>query len=160
MFHALLATSPFMFAASHDIIMYQNFEPRQPYAMTNRGLRIDLALTKRGQDTYVAALYCTVPSSFTDSNYLGVVLKRLSVWDDRYARTNIGMLEKGIRPGRKETVYVSQRNINLAESERILRIISATSDSFLLLLCTNCGKCPAHQIQKVYLEVLRLALPD
>lgn len=40
--HGLLATSPSKFAGCHTIFPYDNWDPRPPYSMTNRGLRIDL----------------------------------------------------------------------------------------------------------------------
>lgn len=121
--HGLLATAPSFFADSHNIVSYQDVKPRPPYAMTNRGLRIDLPLTTLEQGTFLAALYCPVPPDYVESSYLGIVLKRLSL-SDRYVRINIDTI-KSIKSmsqlGRIQTLYVPQRSVDLLESERVLQ---------------------------------------
>lgn len=118
--HGLLATAPSFFADCHNIVSYEDVKPRPPYAMTNRGLRIDLPLTTLGRGTFLAALYCPVPPDYVESSYLGIVLKRLSV-SDRYVRINIDTIKSMSQLGRIETVYVPQRSVDLLESARVLQ---------------------------------------
>lgn len=84
----LLATSPSMFAGCHDILAYQDWAPRQPYSMTNRGLRIELPIIRRGEDEYVAALDCPSPPQYEDTSFLAIFLRRLSTVDEQYARVS------------------------------------------------------------------------
>lgn len=56
--------------------------------MTNRGLRIELLLTKRQDDIYVAALDCPAPPDYKDSSFLAIYLRRLAAGDHQYARVN------------------------------------------------------------------------
>ncbi|OTB11211.1 hypothetical protein K445DRAFT_68687, partial [Daldinia sp. EC12] len=48
----LLAADPSYFLNSMDLIPYQDWEPREPYTLTNRGLKIDLHITALGGDKY------------------------------------------------------------------------------------------------------------
>ncbi|KAL4893779.1 heterokaryon incompatibility protein-domain-containing protein [Aspergillus ambiguus] len=117
--HGLLATSPKQFAGCGNIICYRNFMPRQPFLMTNRGLRIELSLTELGSDICLASLYCPVPPVYRVSSYLGIYLKRLSSWDDRYARINAHTLKEVCQSGKMETVYVPQGRAELEEQRLI-----------------------------------------
>ncbi|KAH8676397.1 heterokaryon incompatibility protein-domain-containing protein [Tricladium varicosporioides] len=59
--HGLLADSPSAFRSSHKIMPYEDYEPHRPFQMTNRGLSIELPLSRLSDDTWVAALDCPVP---------------------------------------------------------------------------------------------------
>ena len=104
----LLATSPLKFAGCHNIFPYQDWAPRQPYSMTNRGLRIELPIIRRGVDEYVAALDCPSPPQYGDSSFLAIFLKRLSTVDEQYARTKVGTLAEVHERGPMQTIYVRQ----------------------------------------------------
>lgn len=106
--HGLLAKSPSQFASCHDIVPYEDWEPRRPYTSTNRGLEITLRLTRYKDDVYVAALDCPSPSSYENSTFLGIFLKRLSAVDEQYARTKAGALAEIHQRGSPQTIYVRQ----------------------------------------------------
>ncbi|KAI8229783.1 Vegetative incompatibility protein HET-E-1 [Colletotrichum sp. SAR 10_96] len=101
-YHGLLAKSPLNFEYSNSIVPYQDWEPRPPYSMTNRGLRIDLPLTLRGEELFAAALDCPAPPDFEDSSFLAIYLKRISHSDQQFARELppreelVGSTEKGL----------------------------------------------------------------
>lgn len=111
----LLATTPAHFEDGQDIIAYQHWEPTPPYAMTNRGLRIDLplhSLTRewRGHDI-IALLRCGVSQDIkgqTGYKFLAICLIRLSIFDNRYARRDLGLLLKESVSSRMQTIYVPQ----------------------------------------------------
>ncbi|KAI0597544.1 HET-domain-containing protein [Biscogniauxia sp. FL1348] len=107
----LLASSPSNFLYSNSIIPYQDWEPRSPYAVTNRGLRIDLHLTAReGEDgLFVAALDCPAPPAYEDSTFLAVYLQKLSDKDQQYARVKVGQFAMIRRRGPLQTVYIRQK---------------------------------------------------
>ncbi|BDD63897.1 hypothetical protein MPDQ_003945 [Monascus purpureus] len=128
--HGLLATSPSQFAGCNDILPYQDWEPREPYTMTNRGLQIGLPLIHHDKDIYIAVLDCPSPHSHAYSSFLGIFLQRLSK-ADQYARTKVGMLAEVDDRGQTQTIYVRQ-NILLPEVEgvfpnHILQIVNAPS---------------------------------
>lgn len=105
----LLATSPSMFAGCHDILAYQDWAPRQPYSMTNRGLRIELPIIQRGEDEYVAALDCPSPPRYEDTSFLAIFLRRLSTVDEQYARVKVDRLAEVHERGPMQTIYVRQK---------------------------------------------------
>ncbi|KAF4925699.1 hypothetical protein CGCVW01_v003414 [Colletotrichum viniferum] len=84
--YGLLAKSPQYFKDSHTVVPYQDWEPRAPYSMTNRGLRIDLPLTLVKEGLFAAALDCPAPPNYEDSSFLAIYLKRISYGDQRFAR--------------------------------------------------------------------------
>jgi hypothetical protein len=108
--HGLLATSPSLFAQSHNIIPYQDWEPRPPYSMTNRGLHLSLHLTRRDTKTYIAALDCPAPPDYEDSSFLAIYLKKLSGGDEQYARINVSQLAKVNARGSRQSIFVRQRH--------------------------------------------------
>ncbi|KAI8259463.1 hypothetical protein K4K53_003295 [Colletotrichum sp. SAR 10_77] len=98
-YHGLLAKSPLNFEYSNSIVPYQDWEPRPPYSMTNRGLRIDLPLTLRGEELFAAALDCPAPPDFEDSSFLAIYLKRISHSDQQFARNFNGIVSsEGVFP--------------------------------------------------------------
>ncbi|GMF71423.1 unnamed protein product [Aspergillus oryzae var. brunneus] len=111
----LLATTPAHFEDSQDIIAYQQWEPTPPYAMTNRGLRIDLPLHdimqgRRGRD-FIALLRCGVSQDIkgqTGYKFLAICLTRLSLFDNRYARRDVGLLSRESVFSSIQTIYVPQ----------------------------------------------------
>lgn len=106
--HGLLATSPSHFAGCHNIFPYQDWAPRQPYSMTNRGLRIELPITRYGTDEYVAVLECPSPPLYRDTSFLAIFLKRLSAVDGQYARIKVDRLAEVHERGLMQTIYVRQ----------------------------------------------------
>ena len=107
--HGLLADSPSKFAGCDDIIPYQDWEPRQPYALTNRGLQISLPLARFDDDVYVAALDCPSPPDYKESSFVGIFLKRLSEVDEQYARAKLGVRATIYQRGTPQTIYIRQR---------------------------------------------------
>ncbi|KAI1803237.1 HET-domain-containing protein [Daldinia bambusicola] len=107
--HGLLAADPSCFLNSIDMIPYQDWEPREPYTLTNRGLKIDLHLTALGKDKYVAALDCPVPPDYKDSTFLAIYLEKLSEHDNQYARIRVGNLASVRTRGHLQTVYIRQK---------------------------------------------------
>ncbi|KAI8958090.1 HET-domain-containing protein [Daldinia sp. FL1419] len=105
----LLAPEPSYFLSSNEIIPYQDWEPREPYTITNRGLKIDLNLTALGDDKYVAALDCPVPPDYQDSTFLAIYLQKLSEHGDQYARIRIEKFASVRTRGPLQTVYVRQK---------------------------------------------------
>lgn len=107
-YHGLLAKSPLSFALSNSVLPYEDWEPRSPYAMTNRGLRIDMHVTLRNDGTYVAALDCPVPPEYKDSTFLAIYLQRLSDTDQQYARIRVGKFGSVRERGKLQTIYIRQ----------------------------------------------------
>ncbi|KAF3059577.1 Vegetative incompatibility protein HET-E-1 [Daldinia childiae] len=105
----LLAADPSYFLNSNTIIPYQDWEPREPYTLTNRGLKIGLHLTALNGDEYVAALDCPVPPDYKDSTFLAIYLQKLSEHNDQYARIRTGKLASVSTRGNLQTVYVPQK---------------------------------------------------
>jgi hypothetical protein len=121
-YHGLLAKSPADFTHSHSVMPYQDWEPRPPYQLTNRGLRIDLPLTIRQEGTntvFIAALDCPAPPDYEDGSFLGIYLKKLSHGDQQYTRIRVGQFAKIRERGRRQTIYVKQNNIVIADIETI-----------------------------------------
>ncbi|KAI1478725.1 HET-domain-containing protein [Daldinia eschscholtzii] len=104
--HSLLAADPSYFLNSIDMIPYQDWEPSEPYTLTNRGLKIDLHLTALGGDQYVAALDCPVPPDYKDSTFLAIYLQKLAEHDNQYARVRAGNFGSVRTRGHLQTVYV------------------------------------------------------
>ncbi|KAI0838524.1 HET-domain-containing protein [Hypoxylon sp. FL0890] len=105
----LLAPEPSYFLHSNTIVPYQDWEPRAPYASTNRGLKIDLHLTELADGEYVAALDCPVPPDYEDSTFLAIYLRKLSDSDEQYARVRVGQFASVRRRGYLRTIYIRQK---------------------------------------------------
>ncbi|GAW23120.1 hypothetical protein ANO14919_126700 [Xylariales sp. No.14919] len=105
----LLALSPSNFLYSNSVIPYQDFEPRSPYTMTNRGLRIEVHLTALGDGQYVAAVDCPPPPNFENSSFLAIYLEKLSECDEQYARVKVGTFAMVRRRGPLQTIYIRQK---------------------------------------------------
>lgn len=121
-YHGLLARSPFDFAHSNSVMPYQDWEPRPPYQLTNRGLRIDIHLTPREDesgDIYIAALDCPVPPDYEDSSFLAIYLKKLPHADRQYARIRVGQFAKVRERGKLQTIYVKQNIIKVTDTESV-----------------------------------------
>ncbi|KAL4892131.1 heterokaryon incompatibility protein-domain-containing protein [Aspergillus ambiguus] len=106
--NGLLAPSPSVFAGCANILPYQDWEPRQPYTMTNRGLQIELPLTRIEDNMYVAALDCPSPPNYENFSFLAIFLRRLSDVDAQYARVKVGTLAKVHERSKPQTIYVRQ----------------------------------------------------
>ncbi|MCJ1312575.1 hypothetical protein MMC25_006249 [Agyrium rufum] len=111
-YHGLLAKHPGLFNSSAQIFPYQEGETREPYSMTNRGLRIELhlALVQEGTQIYAAALDCPTPLRLENLQYLTIILKKLSGVSNQYARVqamHLGQIGHEKR-GKLETIYVRQ----------------------------------------------------
>ncbi|KAI0485433.1 HET-domain-containing protein [Xylaria cf. heliscus] len=105
----LLAPSTSNFLYSNSIISYEDFEPRSPYTMTNRGLRIELHLTALGDGQYVAAVDCPPPPNFENSCFLAIYLEKLSDCDEQYARVKVGTFAMVRQRGPLQTIYIRQK---------------------------------------------------
>lgn len=116
----LLAPSPSAFAYSNAIMPYQDWEPRKPFMMTNRGLHIQLHLTPLRGDgfdgVFAAALDCPAPPDYEDSSFLAIYLRKLSGGDGgsdvddepHYARVRLGQFGKIQQRGKLTWIYVRQ----------------------------------------------------
>ncbi|KAI0556215.1 HET-domain-containing protein [Xylaria curta] len=105
----LLAPSTSNFLYSNSIIPYEDFEPRSPYTMTNRGLRIELHLTAIEDGQYVAAVDCPPPPNFENSCFLAIYLEKLSDFDEQYARVKVGTFAMVRQRGPLQTIYIRQK---------------------------------------------------
>ena len=106
-FHGLLADAPAAFAQCGDMYGYPDYEERAPFDMTNKGLRIEMNLTRVETDLYAAALNCPVTPGH--SGFLAVYLQRLTSGDRQYARVRCAKLASLAAIGSLETVFVRQR---------------------------------------------------
>ncbi|KAM4066346.1 heterokaryon incompatibility protein [Hirsutella rhossiliensis] len=121
-YHGLLAKSPLNFAYSNSVFPYQDWEPRPPYQLTNRGLCIDLPMTRREEDSdsiFVAALDCPAPPDYEDSSFLAIYLKKISHGDQQFARVRVSQFAKVLERGERQTVYVRQNFSGIADSEGV-----------------------------------------
>ena len=62
--HGLLAKSVADFAEAGSMFPYKEWEARSPYAMTNRGLQIELPLRAHSHGLYLASLDCPSPPNY------------------------------------------------------------------------------------------------
>ncbi|KAF7552071.1 hypothetical protein G7046_g7529 [Stylonectria norvegica] len=118
-YHGLLAKSSASFAYSNTILPHQeslDWEPTVPYSMSNRGLRIDLHLTRREGDIYVAAINCPTPPDYEDTSFLAIYLKKLSDGGQQFARIKVGQFAKVQHRGNLHEVYVRQ-NVSSRDHE-------------------------------------------
>lgn len=112
--HGLLAPSPAAFAHSNGILPYHDWgDPREPYTMTNRGLRIQLHLSARTDGIFVATIDCPVPPNYADSSFLAIYLKKISTGREdkegqHYARVRAGQFGSVQVQGKLKTIYVRQ----------------------------------------------------
>ncbi|KAH8766762.1 heterokaryon incompatibility protein-domain-containing protein [Diaporthe sp. PMI_573] len=112
--HGLLAPSPAAFAHSNGILPYHDWgDPREPYTMTNRGLRIQLHLSAREDGIFVATIDCPVPPNYADSSFLAIYLKKISSGREdkegqHYARVRAGQFGSVQVRGKLRTIYVRQ----------------------------------------------------
>lgn len=106
--HGLLAKSPTSFASSNGIIPYHDWEPRAPYSTSNRGLRIDLHLTPRSDNLYVAALDCPVPPDYQDGTFLAIYLQKVAESDQQFARVRVGTFASIKQRGALRTIFIRQ----------------------------------------------------
>jgi hypothetical protein len=116
--HGLLADSPSAFRNCRKIMPYEDYSPRRPFQMTNRGLSIEIPLSRLNDDTWVAALDCPVPPAYPNSSFLAVYLQKLSADSDQYARTRIGRLTQVTELGAVQMIYVRQVLHNPADDQR------------------------------------------
>lgn len=112
--HGLLAPSPAAFAHSNGMLPYHDWgDPREPYTMTNRGLRIQLHLSAREDGIFVATIDCPVPPNYADSSFLAIYLKKISTGREdkegqHYARVRAGQFASMQVRGKLKTIYVRQ----------------------------------------------------
>ncbi|KAK4985518.1 hypothetical protein LTR50_005926 [Elasticomyces elasticus] len=104
--HGLLADSPDAFARTGTVLAYHDWEERSPYVMSNRGLSIDLHLTRCEPDLYAAALNCPVPPEY--NGFLAIYLKRLAPSGNQYTRVRCDKLGNLQERGQMERVFVRQ----------------------------------------------------
>ena len=113
----LLAKNPSYFFKSSEMIYYQDFEDREPYVMSNRGLSITLHLSRCEDGKFAAALHC--PVAHTGDSFLAVFLKRLGESGQHFARVKCSKLGSLQKRGALETIYVRQNH----ETHRLDRVL-------------------------------------
>jgi hypothetical protein len=106
----ILAPSPAAFAMSAKIVPFPSAPNRQPYTMTNKGLRIDLRLLEeRREYAPVALLDCHYEDDF--SGGIGIVLKRTSN-TSVYTRLSMGFPRtwstEETEDAKERTIYVTK----------------------------------------------------
>ncbi|OQE17987.1 hypothetical protein PENSTE_c019G09204 [Penicillium steckii] len=109
--YGLLATSPKQFSHAKTMLSYESWESRPPYAMTNRGLRIELPVKPDQEQPSldVAALNCPIPDDPNDDTFIGVNIQKLSSGGEQYARTRANRICHLTRDrGPVRTIYVPQ----------------------------------------------------
>ena len=107
----VLAPSPAAFAMSANVVPFPSAPNRQPYTMTNKGLRIDLRLwIKRRQYAPVALLDCHYEDDF--SGVIGISLKKRSN-TSIYSRLSMGTPRmwstEETEDAEERTIYVTKR---------------------------------------------------
>jgi hypothetical protein len=106
----ILAPSPAAFALSAKIVPFPSAPNREPYTMTNKGLRIDLRLLDKGrQYITVALLDCHYEDDF--SGVIGISLRKTSN-SSVYTRLSIGFPRKWsteeTEDAKVRTIYLSK----------------------------------------------------
>ena len=110
--HGLLADDPWAFKRTGHYQPYTDHGNRRPYAMTNRGLQINLFLTESKDGELLAALDCP-PDPGKPRGNLAIVLKRWPGAEEgadfqRYSRIRCSeLMVAGIR-GEAQNLYVPQ----------------------------------------------------
>ncbi|KAK5133984.1 hypothetical protein LTR08_007104 [Meristemomyces frigidus] len=111
--HGLLADSPaaFKYPEASSIMTYSPWGKLSAYAMTNRGLDIQLHLTPVGHEDgeggrYAAALDCPHPQ--TQSGFLAICLKKLSQEQDQFVRVDCHKFAAVRERGELTSVLVPQ----------------------------------------------------
>jgi len=116
--HGLLADDPSYFFKSGRMTYYQDFEDREPYVMSNRGLSISLRMSHcQEEGCFAAALHCPVPQ--TGDGFLAVFLKCLDKNTKHFARMNCSRLGSIENRGTLETIFIRQ-NHDTRTLERVL----------------------------------------
>lgn len=105
-YQGLLAKSPKSFEKTGNITPYRDWELSAPFSISNKGLRIDLYLSRYKEDLFVAALDCPVPPDY--EGFLGIFLKRITTGDHQYARVKADTLCQLNERGSIEIIYVRQ----------------------------------------------------
>ena len=108
--HGMLARHPSYFRHLDNIISYHDWEIENsnPFSMSNRGLRIELALTPlKESDLYAAALNCSELPLCKD--YICILLVKLPGGYSQYARTRVNRLGEIQTRAALQTIYVRQK---------------------------------------------------
>ncbi|KAF2996755.1 hypothetical protein E8E14_002219 [Neopestalotiopsis sp. 37M] len=115
--YGLLAPSPAAFKNSVNFHEYVDFEPRDPFFKTNRGIRITLPLQFIKDNIYAASLSC--PSPLGSTGFAAIYLAKVDETDtannsrqsNQYARVRGGRLfnvSKANERGTPTRIYVRQ----------------------------------------------------
>ena len=104
----LLADSPAYFKNSDQLVPYRDWGLREPYSISNKGLRIRLRLDsyKDHADVYIAELECQADCH--SNRRLGILLKRISTGSPSFARISPNKFFETFGGGCEETIYVRQ----------------------------------------------------
>jgi hypothetical protein len=113
----LLATSPALFKKSREITYYQDFEDREPYVMSNRGLSISLRLSPFGDGKFSAALHC--PVAHSGDGFLAIFLIQIADSHQQFARIKASKLGSLQQRGKLQAIFVRQNH----ETHRLDRIL-------------------------------------
>lgn len=110
--YGLLATTPKFFQNSSRKVPYDDWKCRPPYQMTNRGLQVELPLTKLPgpKDRYRAVLDCPVPPDYEDHCFLTIFLEKLPGSEVQFARVMADQFGQQWHPGETQQIYVRQHH--------------------------------------------------
>ncbi|KAJ9651501.1 hypothetical protein H2198_009229 [Neophaeococcomyces mojaviensis] len=110
-YNGLLASRPSAFAASSQVLRYQDAEHREPYSMSNKGLAVKLPLTQEADGLFTARLHC--PNPETGDSCLCIYLKKISTTNEHYARVKghewakVNASDRG-SPAESKAIFVRQ----------------------------------------------------
>ncbi|KAN0110643.1 HET domain containing protein [Hyaloscypha variabilis] len=140
----VLATHPSNFAGSADIVPYPGDPDRQPFSMTNRGLRIELPVLQhgkiRGDDTVVGLLGCHYENDF--SGVIGVFLQKTAN-RSIFTRWIPGLAKyttEESNQAKVSTIYIKKMktSINRASVQKcLIRWQSVRSQGYEIILTLN-----------------------
>lgn len=106
-----LVNSPQCFMDSGNYLPYREWESSAPFSISNKGLHIELALSRYEDDICVAALNFPVPPDY--EGFLGIYLKRVLTGHHQYVRAKPNALCNIATRGSIQTVYVRKLASNL-----------------------------------------------
>lgn len=111
----LLATSPSMFSHSGDFFSYCDWEPRDPFFVTNRGLQVSLPIRLVQEDLFVGVLNCPWPDN--RAGFAAIYLRRITNFEtynesrEQYVRVmsdKLAFIDRRENRGRTTTFFVHQ----------------------------------------------------
>lgn len=101
---------------------YQDWEPKPPYQLTNRGIRTYLPFVPEEGTSgavFIATLDCPAPPAYSENSFPAPYSNKISSGDEQYIRINLGQFAKARVRGDQQTVYVKQKTNDIAEMESL-----------------------------------------